>query len=217
MHAMRKVSGSRVNERASWSAGPRWSACCSSASLFVHTLVASESLSSCVDTLSAASERRGRRGYGLADGVCILERHAASEWLPVHARLDHHTSHPSVDEEKGQPRGARSLLTNPRSPSSSRRISSTSRAPLFLSHCSNTRWQSEQHDLSPSESTALTTLAHPSTRSPAPPAAALDDHLARGIRALALRKYSDACDFLAQALESSSVPSHPLPPLSCPN
>ncbi|BGO92599.1 hypothetical protein NBRC10512_004303 [Rhodotorula toruloides] len=39
---------------------------------------------------------------------------------------------------------------------------------------------------------------------PAPPAAALDDHLARGIRALALRKYSDACDFLAQALESST-------------
>uniref|UniRef100_A0A0K3C7N8 BY PROTMAP: gi/472583631/gb/EMS21264.1/ histone-binding protein [Rhodosporidium toruloides NP11] gi/647396993/emb/CDR39760.1/ RHTO0S04e08856g1_1 [Rhodosporidium toruloides] n=1 Tax=Rhodotorula toruloides TaxID=5286 RepID=A0A0K3C7N8_RHOTO len=49
---------------------------------------------------------------------------------------------------------------------------------------------------------------------PTPPAApaptpadsqpALDDHLARGIRALALRKYSDACDFLAQALESST-------------
>ncbi|BGP25723.1 histone-binding protein [Rhodotorula toruloides] len=39
---------------------------------------------------------------------------------------------------------------------------------------------------------------------PTPDPAAVDDHLARGIRALALRKYNDACDALAQALDAST-------------
>ncbi|BGP33273.1 hypothetical protein JCM10296v2_005067 [Rhodotorula toruloides] len=50
-------------------------------------------------------------------------------------------------------------------------------------------------------------MAHPTPPTAAAdsqPAPALDDHLARGIRALALRKYSDACDSLAQALQAST-------------
>ncbi|GAA5999803.1 uncharacterized protein JCM10292_003751 [Rhodotorula paludigena] len=51
-----------------------------------------------------------------------------------------------------------------------------------------------------------------STSSAAAPAPADGDHLAHGIRALALKKWNDACDHLAQAVESSTAKHGDLAP-----
>ncbi|BGP17534.1 hypothetical protein JCM10213_004076 [Rhodosporidiobolus nylandii] len=53
-------------------------------------------------------------------------------------------------------------------------------------------------------SSSETSAAASTSATPAAAAPAADDHLARGIRALALKKWSDACDELAQAVEAST-------------